>query len=173
MPMDTLVPLAAARAMLLGAARRLRGDADQPDQALVDYARRARPLAVRALRAYERWLDYARDLSTTESLANAASVQRWEYANWAEALAGLAPPLRAERLHTRLVESMFAAARASQLLGRGYRATTYATVCDGHALLSDAVDSVRLALLELGRRAAQRELSQPAQEPEERRRQAS
>src|SRR5439155_1186861 len=83
----------------------------------------------RALAAYDRWLGVSRDLGAPDQLANAASVHRWEYLSWHEQLAGVTPPAALERLHLQALHGLHDAARASQRLALGYRATTYASVC--------------------------------------------
>jgi len=149
-------PFAALRAGLAGLARRFRGGAS-PDHAEQTYRRQVRAYLLRALAAYDRWLGVSRDLGAPDQLANAASVHRWEYLSWHEQLAGVTPPAALERLHLQVLYGLHDAARASQRLALGYRATTYASVCEGQALLSDAADSLRRSLQAFGRADAAQE----------------
>ena len=135
---------------LAGLTRRLRGDAASA-AAVSAYQRQARPYLLKALAAYDRWLSVSRDLGASDLLANAASVQRWEFLSWHEQLAELLPPGEIEHLHLRVMRGFRDAARASQLLALGYRSTTYATVCDGQTLLSDSTDCLRRALQQFKR----------------------
>src|SRR5256885_1325591 len=104
-------------AFLAGLTRRLRGDAAGGSRPAADaYQRQARPYLLRALAAYDRWLSISRELDASDVLANAASVQRWEFLSWHDQLAELLPTVEAERLHHRVLQGFRDAARASQLL---------------------------------------------------------
>ncbi len=134
---------ATARTLLGRAARLLGGNQQTPSPALISYARQVQPLVERVERAYADWLAHTQESPNPEMLANTASVQRWELASAAEALAALEPPAEAQRVHEGLLQGLRLSARAYQLLSLGYRSTTYATVCDGHTLLGDAQRALR------------------------------
>ncbi len=110
---------------------------------MISYARQVSPFVERAERAYRLWLGRSSEVPRTEVLANAASVQRWEFASWVEALSQIAPPPEAAKLHGQMLAGLRDGARASQLLSSGYRSTTYFAVCDGQALLVRALDCLR------------------------------
>jgi hypothetical protein len=120
----------------------------QPNEELVAYARQVQPLVRRAKRLYRAWLARAQDLPNPDELANAASVLRWEFATALESLAAVAPPSRADRVHAQLRAGLTDAARAAQLIGAGYRSTTYGTVCDGQSLFA-RTDARMSEILEL------------------------
>src|SRR5262245_856680 len=81
-------------------ARRLRRDAPAAARPPAHSDRReARPYLLRALAAYDRWLGASRELGTTDLLANAASVQRWEFLSWHDRLIELVPPGDLQHLH--------------------------------------------------------------------------
>jgi hypothetical protein len=107
------------------------------------------PVAQRAADRYADWLECIRDLTDSADLANAASRQRWQFASDHASLAEMEPPAAARALHRRLLAALQLAARASQLLGVGYRSTRYATVCDGQAALEDAQQALRRIVEEL------------------------
>ena len=135
---------------LLGAIARWLGSGDSPPSAdLLAYVHAVQPVARRAADRYAVWLECLRDLTDSEDLANAASRQRWQFANDAAWLADMQPPAEARALHQRLLKALQLAARASQLLGVGYRSTRYATVCDGQAALEDAQRALQRVVEEL------------------------
>jgi hypothetical protein len=136
---------------LLGGVARLLGYRSKPSEELVAYAREVQPVARRAQRLYRVWLDRAQDIPKPEELANAASVLRWEFASAADRLASIVPPPPAARLHAQLLACQTDATRAAQLMGAGYRSTTYATVCDGQSLFSRTDERLGLLLEQLSR----------------------
>ena len=143
-------PTAVVGTLFSEVSRLLRGNRS-PSAALLPYILQVRPSAELAERSYHAWLTRIQDLPDSQVLANAASVQRWEVASMAEALASIVPPREVFRLHHQLIDAMRDFARAFQLLSAGYRATTYATVCDGQALLTEAHTSLRLIAEQLSR----------------------
>ena len=130
----------------------------RPDRALDPdlhaYAADVRPVVARARAHYLEWLQWMREVTESSELANAASRLRWEFVSAAERLAGSAAPAEALALHRRLCDALTLAGRGAQLLGSGYRATKYATVCDGQALLLDAQDALQAIHEQLGRWSA-------------------
>jgi hypothetical protein len=136
---------------LLGVVARLLGHNSQPSKELVAYARQVQPLARRAQRLYRVWLARAQDIPKPDELANAASVLRWEFASAADRLAAIVPPPRAARLHAQLLACQTDATRAAQLMGAGYRSTTYSTVCDGQSLFSRTDERMGFLLDQLTR----------------------
>jgi hypothetical protein len=84
--------------------------------------------------------DYAR-------LANAAAVNRWELMRLAREADTHAPPRSLVGVHRDLQNALTGAARACQLLANGYRFHKSEAVCDGQAMLVDAVHEMD-ALLE-------------------------
>ena len=135
---------------LLDAASRLMSGADAgPSDDLVAYALRVRPAACGAQRVFGSWLRRVQQIPSTEALANAAAVQRWEFAAALDELGQLEAPAEAERIHARLLKALRDAARGSQLLANGYRSTTYGAVCDGQALLADAHKELGLVVGQL------------------------
>jgi hypothetical protein len=138
-----------ASGLLQAASRLFRGASALPRPEVVSYARRVHPFVSRAERSFRLWLVNGQDVGTTEDLANTASVQRWEYANWYDALSDVDVPAEALKLHDQLLAVLRECARAAQLLSVGYRSTTYATVCDGEYLLTRAHESVSLIARQL------------------------
>jgi hypothetical protein len=146
-------------------ARLLRPGDLTPSPDLMSYARLVHPVAQRAADRYADWLDCVRDVTDSADLANAASRQRWQFASDARSLENVEPPTEARTLHRRLIETLQLAARASQLLGVGYRSTRYATVCDGQATLEDAQRALERIAGELARWVPPAELSSAREQP--------
>ena len=111
-----------------------------------EYRGAVKPAISRACTVRDAWLDAVLIEREAGRLANAASVYRWELARLAQTLDAMEPPRRVVRLHDRLQSAVFDTSRACQSLANGHRFYNSDAVCDGQALLIDAVDRVdRLA----------------------------
>jgi hypothetical protein len=79
--------------------------------------------------------DYAR-------LANASAVNRWELMRLAKESERVHPPRALTDVHRDASQSVIASARACQLLANGYRFHKSEAICDGQALLVEAVQDL-------------------------------
>ena len=79
--------------------------------------------------------DYAR-------LANSAAVHRWQLMRLGKRAERLHPPRVFNRAHTDLLAVVTDSARACQLLANGYRFHKSEAICDGQALLVEAVQEL-------------------------------
>jgi hypothetical protein len=75
-------------------------------------------------------------------LANASAVNRWELMRLARAAEQLEPPRSLTNVHRDVQNAVVGSARACQLLANGYRFHKSEAVCDGQAMLVDAVKDI-------------------------------
>jgi hypothetical protein len=148
--MTATTPFAAAHA-LMSAVRHWLSPNIQPDPALQAYAGEVRPLLMRAQAAYEEWVSRDQTVPDNETLANLASRERWQLARAYDGLSHMVPPVEGRRLHRQTLSILSDGIRATQLLGQGYRSTTYTAVCDGEALFEDTHQAIGKILDQLAR----------------------
>ena len=120
-------------------------------EALSEYAEGIEPI-LRALVAVHRDWRRARELdSTSDEMASAASIKRWEVAGLIDLLALIEPPVPLARLHQELLAVATETARATQRLSSGYRFHSSRSLCDGQALLISVETRLQTLCQELAR----------------------
>jgi hypothetical protein len=124
----------------------LRRRTPEERQAMRLFGDRARRIVHRERAIVDDWLQQASMGVGDERLANAAAVARWQSGRLTERLEHLAPPPSCESAHRDITEAILDVTRGFQLLASGYRFRATDAVCDGQALLNEAMDDAERAL---------------------------
>ena len=117
----------------------LRPTTIQDQRTLRIYRLEAEDVAGRVQEIFDGWLALREHESNNFELANAAAVKRWELMRLVKSTEHLSPPRPLNGIHRDLHNALVGAARACQLLANGYRGHKSEAVCDGQALLVEAV----------------------------------
>ena len=120
----------------------LRPQTIQEQRAQRSYRADIQQLAGRLRSILDEWIVLRELESDYTRLANASAVNRWELMRLAQEAEHLDPPRSLANVHRDVQNAVVGSARACQLLANGYRFHKSEAVCDGQAMLVDAVKDI-------------------------------
>jgi hypothetical protein len=120
----------------------LRPQTLQEQRAQRSYRADIQQIAGRLRSILDEWISLRELESDYTRLANASAVNRWELMRLAQEAEQLDPPRSLANVHRDVQNAVVGSARACQLLANGYRFHKSEAVCDGQAMLVDAVKDI-------------------------------
>ena len=107
-----------------------------------EYCAHVHAVSSRVRAIFDAWVDMREVEGDYARLANASAVNRWELMRLAKQSERVHAPRALTDVHRDASQAVTASARACQLLANGYRFHKSEAICDGQALLVEAVQDL-------------------------------